>query len=170
VVFKGAGFLAGPTFQNSNNKVYMTKEVIIVAVIMAAIIGTPTCYCLSRHTPSQWEMAVQKVAQDGDTSNPLFEEMRQFDSIATVNSYDIYDDSFMDKWKTFHRAYLSKHPDLSGQSYAAAERWQSGMWQFAYDYSGTSSQGLFSFILVLRQKDVHAVPVSWWHRRLAPLN
>lgn len=140
------------------------KQFFIPIIILGLIIGTPVTYELLRHTPSQWEMAVQKVAQDGDTCNLLFSAMKEFDSIATVARYDEYDDSFMSKWLSFYGAFTKNHPE-GYEMLGATERWKSGMYDFAYNYYGTSAYGLMA---LLTDKKIYAIPVSWWHRPIAP--
>lgn len=107
------------------------------------------------HHPSQWEIAVQKVAHNGDTTGVLWDAFMQYDALMVVNKKD---DLNMDGFMNFYKKYLPiQSSDRQHQAVGECERWAAGQYEWAWDYYGTSVG-----FPTTHSEDIHWIPVKWW--------
>lgn len=129
--------------------------------IMLLLLLSATGCSVVRHHPTVWEMHVQKVAHDGDTTGLLWDMMKQYDSIMTVKCDDPEDSKidtnsfihFMEQYES--RLNYSQVHSITSEM----RKWASNMYGFVWDYYGTSVGWPCT-----RSRDIYYVPVSWWKR------
>lgn len=137
-------------------------------IIIGAIILIPTIYFFTRHTPTQWEIATQIVAHNGDTTNALFAAMKEFDSVALSNGWNPTKDYFMSKYfSPFYRDWLKNNPESVRESYEACQRWSASAYSFTMNYYATC-QGLGYNVIVFADHKIYPIKISWWKRSLPP--